>query len=247
MQHDGEAFESCARVNGGLGQRLKAIGRKFSGLRVAVAFADAVELHEDEVPNLHCRVAGAVDELGTILLRVFGVVAHGVMNFAARAAGACVAHLPEVVLAPETQDALFRRADLFPERDGLFVCGHFLVALEDGEPQARRVKTVLVDEQVPGVADGVFLEVVAEGEVAEHLEEGVVARGLAHFVEVVVFAARADALLGGCGARVGARLLPEEDIFELVHPGVGEQQSRVVGGQKRAGTHACMAVLLEVV
>jgi hypothetical protein len=73
------------------------------------------------------------------------------------------------------------------------------------------------------------------------------ARGLAYFVEIVVFAARADALLRRCGARVGARLLSEKDIFKLVHPGVGEQKRRIARGQKRAGTHACMAVLLEVV
>ena len=32
-------------------------------------------------------------------------------------------------------------------------------------------------DELPGEGDRVFLEVVAEGEVAEHLEEGVVARG----------------------------------------------------------------------
>jgi hypothetical protein len=44
------------------------------------------------------------------------------------------------------------------------------------------------------------LEIVAEGEVAEHLEEGVVAGGVADIVEVVVLAAGAHAFLRRGGA-----------------------------------------------
>ena len=68
---------------------------------------------------------------------------------------------------------------------------------------------------------------LAEGPVAEHLEEGVVVNIFADVVEVVVLAAGTDALL-----RVGrARELrqrrrwvsgAEEDGFVLVHAGVGE-------------------------
>ena len=43
--------------------------------------------------------------------------------------------------------------------------------------------------------DRALLEVVAEGEIAEHLEEGVMARGVADVIEVVVLAAGADAFL----------------------------------------------------
>ena len=52
--------------------------------------------------------------------------------------------------------------------------------------------------------DGLALEVVAEGPVAEHLEEGVVVGVAPHLLEVVVLARDADALLGVGGARVGA-------------------------------------------
>ena len=54
----------------------------------------------------------------------------------------------------------------------------------------------LLGDQRPGQLDRlVLLEIVAEGEIAEHLEEGVVARGVADIVEVVVLAAGAHALL----------------------------------------------------
>ena len=81
-------------------------------------------------------------------------------------------------------------------------------------------------QELPGVGDGVALEVVAEAEVAEHLEEGVVAAGEADVFEVVVLAAGADALLAGGGAGVVAALGAEEDVLELVHAGVGEEQGR---------------------
>ena len=54
------------------------------------------------------------------------------------------------------------------------------------------------------VEDRLLLEVIAEREIAEHLEEGVVPRGIAHIVEIVVLAARTYALLAGGGARHGA-------------------------------------------
>ncbi len=85
----------------------------------------------------------------------------------------------------------------------------------DTEPVFRR-------DEFPGVCDGVLLEVVAEAEVAEHLEKGVVAVGEADVFEVVVLASGADALLRGGGAGVVAVLKAEEDVFELVHAGVGE-------------------------
>ena len=81
--------------------------------------------------------------------------------------------------------------------------------------------------------DRLALEVVAEGEVAEHLEEGVVARGVADVLEVVVLAARAHAALRAGRAHVGALLLAEEHVLELHHAGVGEQQRRIVAGHER--------------
>ena len=100
-------------------------------------------------------------------------------------------------------------------------------------------------EELPGEADRLALEVVAEAEVAEHLEERVVARGVADVLEVVVLAAGAHAALRARGARVGALLRAEEDVLELDHAGVGEQQRRVVARHQRARGHDGVAVALE--
>ena len=107
------------------------------------------------------------------------------------------------------------------------------------------VDAVDLGEQLPRPRDRVLLEVVAEREVAEHLEERVVARRLADLVEVVVLAAGAHALLRGRRALVRALLGAGEHVLELDHPGVGEQQRRVVGGHERARGHDLVALALE--
>jgi hypothetical protein len=172
-----------------------------------------------------------------------------VEDLAARAAGAGVAHHPEVVglVAPalvvaDAHDALGRQADhLVPDVVGLVVLG------VDGGPQALGRQLEVDGQQLPRVLQRVVLEVVAEAEVAEHLEEGVVARGVTHVLEVVVLAAGADALLRRRRAAVGPLVEAEEDILELVHAGVGEEQRRVVAGHHGTGGDDLVPLRGEVV
>ncbi len=108
-------------------------------------------------------------------------------------------------------------------------------------PQLVLGQREVLGDQLPGVGDGLLLEVVAEGEVAEHLEEGVVARGVADVVEVVVLAARAHALLGGGRARVVALLEAGEHVLERHHAGVDEQERRVVRHERGRGRDPVIA------
>ena len=128
-------------------------------------------------------------------------------------------------------------ADLLPQARRLVVVG------VDREPQALDRQPVHRRHQVPGEADGVGLEVVAEREVAQHLEEGVMAGGVADVVEVVVLAAGAHALLRRGRARVVALLAAEEHVLELVHAGVGEQQGGVPGRDQRRRRHHAVTAL----
>ena len=64
----------------------------------------------------------------------------------------------------------------------------------DRRRQPVGIEAPLLRDQVPGELDRAILEVIAEREIAEHLEEGVVPGGVADIVEVVVLAAGADAL-----------------------------------------------------
>ena len=83
-------------------------------------------------------------------------------------------------------------------------------------------------DQLPAPRDGVGLEVVAEAEVAQHLEEDEVALGAADVVEVVVLAAGPGALLHADGPLVGRRLVAREVRLERHHAGHREQHRRIV-------------------
>ena len=100
-------------------------------------------------------------------------------------------------------------------------------------------------DQFPRVGNRFFLEIIAERKIAEHFEKRVMAIGEADIFEVVVLAAGANAFLASCGAFVIALFEAEEDVLELVHPRVGEEQRGIVRGDKRRAAHVAMAALLE--
>ena len=197
--------------------------------RRRLAAGVAVHLHEHEVVKLdEARIVLEVGTLGTPL-RVEVPVQLG-----ARAARASRTRGPEVVRLVQALDALLRDShDVAPDGVGL------VVLPEDGDVDASLVEAVLLRGELPRVLDCLLLEVVAEGEVAEHLEEGVVPRGDAHVLDVV----GPDAFLGGGGARDGALRLTHEDGLELEHSRDGEQHGGVLRDE-RGGGQARVAPLL---
>ena len=236
LRDHAHTLESGASVDAGRGERHQAAVRL------------PIELHEHEVPQL--EPAAAVGRgLLTELARVHLVDTQAVVQLAAGAAWTGVAHLPEVVGRAAADDALVREpGNVLPDRCGLVVRGRqaFLTA-EDGHHDAIGIELQHLGEERPRILDGVALEVVAEREVAEHLEEGVVTRGHAHVLEVVVLAADADALLRRRGALVRADVLAREHVLERHHARVGEHQRGVVGRHQRARGHALVAALGEEV
>ncbi len=143
-----------------------------------------------------------------------GLDAHVVEDLGAGAAGAGFAHLPEIVFQAVLKDALFGDAGFDPETLGFVVARHAVRAFKN-----RDVKAVLgnaeplgAGHQLPGEFDGVLLEVVAEGEIAEHLEEGMMTAGEADVFKIVVLAACADALLRRGRASVVALLRRERGL-----------------------------------
>ncbi len=71
------------------------------------------------------------------------------------------------------------------------------------------------------------------------------ALGEADIFEVVVFAAGAHAFLCCGGFVVVALFQAEEDVFELVHSGVGEEESGVAMWDERGAADAAVAFALE--
>ncbi len=233
LQHRGEAFEPHPGIDARRGQRRKR------AIRVAI------ELHENEIPDLDVTVAlrfgrsgRAAPDFGTMIVEDLG----------ARPAWAGIGHLPEIVarvlgalVVADAHAALRRHSDVLrPEIVG------FVVVDVDGRPQFFGPQPVLLRQKVPREPDRVALEVVAEGPVAEHLEKRVVARGIADVFEVVVLAAGAQATLHRRCANVGSLLDAEEHVLELDHARVREQQRRIIGRDKRRARDDRVPALLEI-
>ena len=227
LQHGSQALQPHAGVDGGARQRNALLRRHL------------LELHEDQVPDL--------DEPVTVLVRTAGwaagdVVAVVVEDLRAGAAGAGIAHRPEIVRGRDAQNAAFGQAgDLLPEVRRLVVLGI------DRHQQPVLGQAVFAGDKVPGELDGEVLEVVAEGEIAQHLEEGVVPGGVADILQIVVLAAGAHAFLRGDGAVVGAAFCAGEHVLELHHARIGEHERRVVAGHERPRRDDFMSVPGEII
>ncbi len=214
LQHRRRPLQPHAGIDRRLGQRVHDAGLV------------AVELHEDVVPDLDVTVALFVGRSRWPAGNAFPVV---VEDFRTGSAGTGVAHHPEVVgsvaralVVTDAHHPPGRHADLSrPDLVGFVVLGI------DRHPQALGRQAIDLDQQLPGVADRVELEVVAEREVAEHFKKGVVTRGVADVFEVVVLAAGTNAFLRSRRAQVRPLVETEKNVLELVHAGVGEQQRRI--------------------
>ena len=163
-------------------------------------------------------------------------------NFGAGAAGSGIAHAPEIVGGRDADDTIVGKSrDLPPQRRRL------LILMIDRDQQLVSRQAEILRQQGPGMGDGLFLEIVAEGEISQHFKEGVVPGGIADIVEVIVLAAGADAFLRRGGAGIGAALLPGEDVLELHHAAVGEHQRRVVPRHEGRAFHHAMPVAGKVI
>jgi hypothetical protein len=94
--------------------------------------------------------------------------------------------------------------------------------------------------------DDFFLEIISEGEVPEHLEKSVVARGTANIFKVVVLSGYSHAFLGRRSTGIAARFIPEKQVLELDHPGVGEEEGGIVRRNERGAFNTLMSPLLEI-
>lgn len=214
--------------------------------RVVLAGARSAQvLVEHQVPDLQVAVRGLFT--GPLRVRAahfLGPVlgAAVVVPLAAGAGGAGLAGVPEDLPARERHDPLGRQTDLLGEH-----LAGLVVLLPDGDPHALGVQAVAAlvlgrGHQLPGELDRTLLEVVAEGEVSGHLEEGAVTGGAAHVLDVI----GADALLNTDGPRPGCTLGSHDVGDERHHPGDREQDRGVRGDEGGAGHHLVPPLLEEV-
>ena len=218
-------LDAVARVD----VRRRQLDEDIAGLQVV--------RHEDEVVDLHDPVAvrrPAVRVAARVLL------AAVVEDLRALAARTGLAGLPEVVLA-EADDALLRDALAQPggDRDLVFPEPERRVSLVHRRPEPAGLEAEDVRHPVPREVDRLVLVVVAEREVAHHLEEAAVAIGAADLLEVRVLAARAQTRLDAHDS-LARRLLDAQEVrLELLHAGADEERRDVLGGRdQRVPGHA---------
>ena len=192
-----------------------------------------LELHEDEVPELEEALAlAAGSALGPPAADILAPVVEHLRVGPARP---WPADRPEVVGPRQPRDALGRHALPLPvlDRDLVLAEPELRVACEDTAPDPVRVELHVLEHELPGEVDRALLEVLAEREVAEHLEEGQVVAVEPDHVDV----GRAEDLLDGRGERRGRLLEPEEERHQRLHPGRDQERRAVIGArdQRRRG------------
>ena len=227
LQDGRHAFETHAGVDRGLRQVDSLIG------------AHLLVLHEHQVPEFEEAVTVLVLAARRPALEFGSLIDEDLRT---GTTGTGIAHRPEVVRCRDSNDPVIAESRHTPPQGGsLFVGGvHRDEKAVAGKPEDS-------GHQVPGEFDRVVLEVVAEREVAQHLEEGVMTGRETDNVEIVVLAAGAHAFLGRGGAAVGTLLDSGEDVLELHHAGVGEEQRRVVVRHERTRLHGDMVMFREEV
>src|ERR1700761_6271829 len=155
--------------------------------RLAALLRHLFELHEDQVPEFEEAIPHLLWAPRGSTPDMLAAVDE---DFRTRAARAGIAHRPEIVRSRNADDAIVREAgDLLP------IARRLIIVVVNGDEQLVLLQPEILGDQIPSELDRAILEVVAEGKVAEHLEEGEVTRRVADIVEVVVLAAGAHAFL----------------------------------------------------
>ena len=220
LHHAGQTLQAHAGINVGPCQAL------------VVALAVGIELAEHQVPDLHIAVAVAAHAAGRLAAAVLRAAVEVDLRAGAARAGAM---LPEVVFLAQTDHVVGGDAHLLgPDVVSLivlFVDGDVEPILGDGHP-------LVAGQELPCPGDDLFLEVILEGEVAQHLKEGAVAGGDADALDI----RGADALLAGGHAVAGRLLLCEEPLLHRGHAAVDEQQAGVIFRDKREAVEAQVAL-----
>ena len=164
------------------------------------------------------------------------------MNLATGTTGTSFTHFPEVLFLSKSQDAINGdSAHLAPKLCRLVVLQKYRY------PEFLFGKSPLPSKQLPGEGDGLLLVVIAEGPIPQHLKKGMVVGVSPHSLQVVVLATDAQALLRAGGTYIRELFYAEKDIFELHHPGIGKEKSRIFFWDQRRAFYDGVAELRKVV
>ena len=230
--HHGVNIEERAHILADAGKTLKA----HAGVDVlllqlgVVVVAVIVKLGEDVVPDFDVTVAVAAD--GACGLAASKFLTAVIVDFRAGTAGAC-AVFPEIIFLAETEDSFRSDTDLFiPDIKSL------IIILIDGGIETVRFQPDPFGrgQELPAPGYCLMLEIIPEGEVAQHLKIGAVACRLADVFNV----AGADALLAGADSVAGRLFFASEVRLHGSHARVNQKNTGIILGNKREAGKAEM-------
>ena len=232
LQHRRNSLQAHAGVNVLGGQLMKD------------AVFVLVVLDKDQVPQLEEAPAAAVhcaDMVG-VIPQIAGFLSPVEVNFAAGATRSGLAHLPEIILTPKIEDVIGVYVGYFPPVASCLLIGPQIsfVILEHRNPETAFRQSPHLGKEFPCPGDGLFFVIVAKGPIAEHLEERVMIGIIPDILEIVVLPGDPQALLCiGC-SRVLALLQSQENVLELIHACVCEQQCGIISRYQRSAGNDSM-------
>ena len=198
----------------------------------------AVVLHEHDVPNLnHLRMIFVHQfATGDAVTLVERTAVH--MYLRARTAGTGITHLPEIIVLVAVQNMVCRQ--VFCPNSGRLVITRqtvFRRALKHRRIQVLRINLQYIHDVLPREINRLFLEIIAERPVAQHLKHRVVVGVVSHFLQVVVLTAHAQTFLTVRHTRILDGIVAQDDTLPRVHTGIGEHQAWVVFDNHRSRRH----------
>ena len=222
----GVHFKNIVHILENTGQTLQThtgINILLLQLRV-IAVAVVIELAKHIVPKLYIPVALAA---GAAIRRAAAILFATVkINLRAGAAGAG-AVLPIVVFLTQTHNVAGINAVLLcPNLESL------VVVLINGHIQLVLRHFQHLGAELPSPSGGLFLKIIAKGEVAQHFKEGAVTVRFTHLLNI----RGANALLASRHPGSGGCDLAGKVLFHGSHTGVDQQQAVIpLGHQRKAG------------
>ena len=191
-----------------------------------VALTIIIELGEHVVPHFHETVAITTGTAaGLAAAELLTTVIVDLRAGAARTG----AMLPEIILLAQAGHVLFRNTNhLGPNVPSLVI-----IFIHSGiHTLGFQADPLRAGQELPAPLQRLFLKVVTEGEVTQHLEVGAVAGGLTDVLDI----AGTDTLLTGADSSAGRLYLTGEVRLHGSHAGVDQQQGFIVlRDQRKAG------------
>ena len=129
------------------------------------------------------------------------MIAMIIENFRTGTTGTSGPHRPKIIICGDPDDAVIRQTRMFfPDIHRLFI------GVIDRNQKLVAINTEFFGDQIPSKRNSVFFEIIPKTEISEHFKKCMVARGIAHIIEIIMLTTGAHAFLAGCRTTIIAVL-----------------------------------------